>query len=121
MAITRQKKEEIFAALTDKFGRSKSVVFAANNGLSVEDLKKLRTELRTGNIDFQIAKKTLFLKLCSDKGISGLTKEMLDGAVGAAFSYDDQVAPAKLLSKFAKKHEKLALVGAILDGKVLTA
>lgn len=118
MAVTRKQKEDILATLVENFKKSKSVVFAANHGLSVNEMSELRTTLRDAGIDFQIAKKTLFMRASAESGIE-LSRELLDGPVGAAFSYEDEVAAAKALAKFAKKHEKLSLVIGVMEGKVL--
>lgn len=119
MAVSKQKKEVILQELVEKFGRSKSVVFAANHGLSVSELQELRNVLREEGVEFKIAKKTLLEKACEESGITGVQKGTLDGPVGAAFSYEDEVAAAKLLAKFAKDHEALSLVAGIMEGKLM--
>ena len=50
-------------------------------------------------------------------GFNALT-EQLTGPNAIAFS-DDAVAPSRVLAKFAKKHDKLVLKGAIVEGKVV--
>lgn len=119
MAVSKAKKTEILQELTAKFSRSKSVIFAANHGLTVSEIKQLRAELRKAGAEFQVAKKTLLEKASIDSGNGAISKEILDGPVGATFSYEDQVAAAKVLAKFAKDHEKLVLVAGIMDGNAL--
>lgn len=120
MAVTKQRKEEVLTSLIAQFGRSKSVIFARNLGLTVEDTKTLRTHLRNQAIDFEIAKKTLFQKAAEANNVEGFNKELLDGAVGAAFCETDEVLAAKLIAEFAKKNDKVELVGGVVDGKFLT-
>ncbi len=119
MAVSKKQKQDILSTLVDRFGRSKSVVFAANRGLSVSEVTELRRNLHESGVDFQVAKKTLLLKACADSSVEGMEKGLLDGAVGAAFSYEDEIINAKLLAKFAKDHENLVLIAAIMDGKVI--
>ena len=44
---------------------------------------------------------------------------LLTGPTAVAFGYDDPVAPAKILSEFAKTNRDLELKGGVLEGKVL--
>ena len=119
MAITRQKKEEILSKLVESFGAAKSVVFAKNTGLSVSDTRNLRAALRAENVSFTVAKKTLFKKAADSAKCEGFDMEILEGAIGAAVSSDDEVTPAKLIATFAKKNESLELIAGIVDGKFL--
>ena len=47
-------------------------------------------------------------------------EEVFQGPTAVAFGMEDAVAPAKILSDFAKKAEALELKGGILEGKVLS-
>lgn len=120
MPITRKRKEEQLAELVDKFKRAKTVSFAQNKGLTVFEVKELRGKLREKNSDMKIAKKTLMKIAAKEAGYKDVPDDVLKGAVGAVFTYDDDiVAGAKTIYEYAKKHEALALLGALLDGKVL--
>jgi large subunit ribosomal protein L10 len=44
----------------------------------------------------------------------------LTGPTAIAFSKEDPVAPAKILSNFAKKNENLKIKGGIVEGKVVS-
>lgn len=121
MAITREKKEQILQELTEHFSRAKSIVFAKNLGLSVSEVSALRSVLRKSGIVFKVSKKTLFRKAAESQGISNFSEDALDGAVGAAISFEDELAPAKILLKFLKETKKIELVAGILEGKALTA
>ncbi len=120
MPVTRLQKEDILKKLTDSFQRSKLVVFATNLGLSVEDLKKLRSRLREKGVEFTVAKKTLLEKAGASAGVQGIDKNALEGPVGAAFSYEDQIGAAKVLAAFMKENEKFSLVAGVMDGKFIT-
>ncbi len=119
MAVTKQKKEEVLTSLIESFGRSRSVVFVRNKGLSVKDDRSLRNILRLQSISFKVAKKTLFQKAADENNVENFEKDLLEGAVGAAFCETDEVLAAKLIAEFAKKNEKLELVGGVVDGKFL--
>lgn len=120
MAVSRSKKESILADLNTKFGTALSIVFVRNNGLSMKELDELRQLLRNEEATFKIAKKTLMKIAISSNNLPDVDDSVLEGPVAATFSFKDQVSSAKILANFAKTHDKLELIGGILDGKVLS-
>lgn len=119
MTITRKMKEETLAELIAKFKDAKSVIFSENKGLTVKEIQELRRNLREKKADLKVAKKTLIKLAAKEAGYTDIPDEIMPGSVGAVFSYDDVVAGAKEIYNYAKKHEALALLGGLLDGKVL--
>lgn len=118
MAVTKEQKKVILADLIEKFKKAKSVAFAENKGLTVLELGELRGGLRAKNAEMKIAKKTL-VKLAAKEAGYDVPDEILTGAVGTVFGYDDVVAGAKVVNDFTKKHPKVGLLGGLLDGKIL--
>lgn len=118
MAITKQKKDEILQELVDKFGRSKSTVFADYRGLDVASISELRNELRKGDAEMKVAKKTL-IKLAAKDTVGELDKSVMEGPVVATFSYEDPLSGIQILYKFSKKNENIKLLGGIVDGKMV--
>ncbi|MCK5413259.1 MAG: 50S ribosomal protein L10, partial [Candidatus Pacebacteria bacterium] len=59
MTITRQQKEKTVKNLSEKFSKSKSIVFLGFQGLTVKEDTDLRSKLREENIDYKVARKTL--------------------------------------------------------------
>lgn len=118
MAVSKQQKEEILQQLVDKFGKSKSVVFAEYRGLDVASLSDLRGRLRKENAEMQVAKKTL-MRLAGEKNDFTLDKSIMEGPVAATFSYEDPMSGIKVLFNFAKQNDKLKLLGGVVDGKVV--
>jgi len=118
MAITKQKKEEVLQELVDKFGRSKSVVFADYRGLDVASISELRKLLRDGDAEMKVAKKTLIALAAKDK-VGELDKSVMEGPVVATFSYEDELSGIQILYKYSKKNDNLKLLGGIVDGKVV--
>jgi large subunit ribosomal protein L10 len=118
MAISKKQKEEILQKLVDDFAKSKSVVFARNDGLSVEKISEFRGKLRDGNGKFKIAKKTLIKIAAQKNGVEEIADEFVDGAIGAVFSFDDEIFGAKQTFEFSKKNKKLQISGGIFFGKI---
>jgi len=122
MPKNKIQKQEILRNLSEKFKKSKSVVFAGFNALSVKDNEKLRDQLRKENSEYYVAKKTLMNIAFKDQ-MADLNVRTMDGKLAAIFSYEDEVAAAKILGNFRKDKDKEARVfflGGILEGKLLS-
>jgi len=120
MAVTRQVKEDALKVLVEKFGRSKSVVFANYRGLDVASISEIRNQLRKEDAEMKVAKKTL-MNIAAKDLFGELDKSMMDGQVAATFSYDDPLSGIRILYKFSKKNENIRLLGGIVDGKLVSA
>jgi len=119
MAITREKKEAILSELVEKFKDAQSVAFGQYSGMTVAELSGMRKSMREAGVEFRVAKKTLFKLAAQAHGIE-LPDEILEGTVGAAFSYKDMVSGPKLLKMTSKKVEVVKLMGGVMEGKVLS-
>lgn len=119
MATTRKMKESALEELREKFQKAQSVAFGQYAGLTVEQISKLRKELKSAGVEFKVAKRTLFKIAAKEQGYE-LPDEVMMGTVGAAFSYEDSVAGPRLIKKLMKDFEKLQLLGGIMEGKVMT-
>ncbi len=120
MAITREKKETLVAALVNKLQTAKSVVFTDYRGLTVEEIDEVRNQLREQGIEFKVIKNTLFKIAAKEAGIE-LSDDIIGGhPVAVAFAGDDEVAPAKVVYAYTKKNDKFGIVGGILEGKEIS-
>ncbi len=115
MPKTRQEKEIILNELVQKFQKFKSLVFINFAGLKVKDVSELRRLCEKEKIDYLVVKKTLIKLALSQVGIVGLDPKELKGNLALVFGFDDEVAPAKLLEKFAKDHEALKFLAGIVS------
>ncbi len=120
MPVSKAKKEEVIAELTDLFKNSKSVVFTDYQGISVKDVQTLRRNLLDNDSQFKVAKKTLVKLAAKEAGFDEIPEEALVGQVGVAFSKGDEIAAAKTLYDFSKTNETVKLLSAIMEGKTLT-
>jgi len=101
----------------EKLESSASSVVVEYRGLSVKEITELRRALLKDGIDFKVYKNSMVERAANDLGYSTLA-ESLTGPNAFAFS-KDAVAPARVLAKFAKKHESLVLKGGVVEGKVV--
>lgn len=121
MAITRDKKEEAVARLSEDLGRLKLAVLADYRGLTVAEVEELRTALGEQGIDYRVTKNTLLrIAVKNTPSLADVDPATFTGPMALALGYDDEVAPAKVIFQYAKTHEALEIVGAITgDGKLL--
>jgi len=121
MPKSKIQKGEIMRDLTERIKKSKSIVFAGFNALGVKDNEVLRLQLRAENGEYYVAKKTLLGRALKEQGIDNLDTKSLDGKLAVIFSYEDEVAPAKVVDAFRKdKEDKIFFLGGILEGKLLS-
>ncbi|MBQ6593653.1 50S ribosomal protein L10 [Candidatus Saccharibacteria bacterium] len=112
MAISRDKKNTLVADLTTLLSDSKMVVYAKYQGLSVKELQELRRLARESNVKIKVVKNRLVkvamkeIAAYKDTETSNLTGQLL-----YALGTDEDFDAAKVLTKFAKTHDKMELIG----------
>jgi large subunit ribosomal protein L10 len=112
MAISKDKKNELVADLTELLENAKSTVYAKYQGLTVAELQGLRKAAREAGVKIKVVKNRLVrvamgqIGVYKDTDTTGLTGQLL-----YAISNEDEVAPAKVLAEFAKTHDALNLLG----------
>lgn len=116
MARSKQSKQEILNRLAASADKALSVIFVSVKGLGVHEMEWLRKHLRSESSECIVAKKTLMTKVFAGTE-APIDFKALDGEVAAVFGYVDQVAPARLISTFAKQHESLKVLAGLLRGE----
>ncbi len=114
----KESKVKAVEELKDKFNRSSAVILTDYRGLNVADITELRRKLKEQGIEYKVAKNTLTRIAIKDFEY-GLD-EFLEGPTAMAFSYEDPVAPAKVLIDFAKIHKELEIKAGVVEGKVVS-
>ena len=117
--MNRDEKAAIVAELNDSFNRAKFSVVADYCGLTVSELEKIRRDLREASSEIRIAKNTLLRLAVTDTSCESLTDDFT-GTTAIVMSYDDPVAPAKVLAKCAEDFDKFQLRSAVLEGEKIT-
>ena len=113
-----EQKKAVVAELAEKFGKATSGVLVKYQGITVEQDTALRKSLREAGVEYSVIKNTLIGRACDEVGY-GAMKEHLEGMNAIAISYDDPVAPAKILKQYAEKIECFELRAGFLDGAVI--
>ena len=117
--VLAQKQSDI-AELKEKFEKSKLVILTDYRGINVEDITKIRADLRKANCEYKVAKNTTLKFAAKEANLEGIT-DVLEGPTAITFSYEDYVEPAKVLYNYAKTSEFYKIKGGIMDGKVIEA
>ncbi len=117
---TKAFKQDKIEKMKENFAKAKVAVVTEYRGLTVEEITNLRRALQKENSDYMVTKNTL-AKIASKGTQFEVLAETLKGPVAIAFGFHDEVAPAKILTKFIKDVKKGEIVAAALDGKLLNA
>jgi large subunit ribosomal protein L10 len=121
MPKTKQQKQEIGRDLKERLARAKAVVFTSFNALTVKENEVLRNELVKEQSEYYATKKTLLDRALKDANIE-VDARNLEGQVAITFGYADEVAPAKVISRFVKEFDgRVKFLGGILEGKFIDA
>jgi len=113
-----EKKKEIAEKLHEKFQKAEIVILTDYKGLNVLAMNDLRKKLRAENIEYRVVKNTLLARASEDTP-AALIRDKFKGPSAVAMSMEDPVAPAKVLSDFAKDNKKLEIMAAVMKGDKL--
>jgi large subunit ribosomal protein L10 len=112
------EKKRIVEDLNSRFEKSTLVILTDFKGLDVGAVSDLRRKLKEAGVDYKVAKNTLMARASADTPIAVL-KNFFQGPNAVAISYQDPVAPAKILAKFAEDTKRLEIRAAVLNGKLI--
>jgi len=115
--VDRAEKEELVAALHERLGSATALVVTRQSGMTVAESMELRRNVREAGASYRVTKNRL-VKLALEGTQFQALAPLFTGPTAIAVS-DDPVAAAKVCVAFAKKNEKLTIVGGGLAGQVL--
>ena len=117
---TIAKKQEQVNELAKEMKESNLVLLTDYRGITVEDVTKLRAELRNTNAEYKVIKNNIIRRALDANGEKELDS-LLEGPVALVMTKDDYLAPAKVIYNFTKDHDFYKIKGGIVEGKVMTA
>ena len=117
---TKAFKNDKVALIKEKIDKAQVAVVSEYTCLSLEEITKLRRELQKEGGDYMVTKNTL-AKIAIKGTPYEVLAETLKGPIAIAFGFTDQVAPAKVLSKFIKDTKKGEIIAAAMDGQLMSA
>jgi large subunit ribosomal protein L10 len=114
--MKKSEKETFVAEFRERRGRAPVIYFTDFTGLDVKSMSSLRQSLRDSGAEYVVGKNRLVKLALQDAGFPDLGDALI-GPTGVVFGYQDVVAPAKVLSDFAKDHEnRPAFKAGVLEG-----
>ena len=108
-------KQEVVEEIKNNMSNAATYVLFDYRGLTDAESKELRRKLRETGSDYKVYKNTLMARALADLGVD--IDSSLVGPSALAFG-TDQIAPIKVLSEFAKKHQALVLKVGVVDGVI---
>ena len=113
------EKQAIVAQLTEKVQKAAAGVIVDYKGITVEEDTALRKACRENEIDYAVVKNTLLRFAFNNNGLSELDG-VLNGTTSLALCDSDVIAPARVMSEYAKKlNGKFEIKGGFMEGKVI--
>ena len=120
MAVTRAVKEQELQELEQAFKGTESAVVVDFKGLKVPQVTELRRQIRAAKGQYRVVKNTLALRAMRGTPFEAL-REHFVGTTAVAYSGDDPVALAKVLTTFAKTAPALQIKAAVVQGRAIQA
>lgn len=117
--IIKQKEAEI-KELAEQFKSDKLILLVDYRGINVEQVTKLRSDLRNANASYKVIKNNIIKRALDANGESALD-EALEGPVALVIGNEDYLEPSKVIYNFTKDHDFYKIKGGVIEGKVMTA
>ncbi len=114
-----QQKQQLVADLSEKLKSAAAGVFVDYCGLTVEEDTILRNKMREAGIEYTVVKNTLTKRAANEAGYTEFD-EILNGPTALALSFDDVVAPARVVADFAKDHDIFEIKAGFMDGRAMS-
>ena len=120
MAVTRAVKVEELQELERSFKGTDSAIVLDFKGLKVPEVTELRRQVRVAKGSYKVVKNTLARRALKGTSFEPLT-EFFTGTTAVAYSGEDPVALAKVLTTFAKATPALQIKAAVVQGRAIKA
>jgi large subunit ribosomal protein L10 len=117
--LERAEKRDVVTALHDVIAKTGVVVVAHYAGLTVAQMTRLRSDMRSAGGQVKVAKNRLVKLALEGTDAKGIA-DLLKGPTCLAYSADPIAAP-KVAVKFAKANEKFVILGGAMGATVLDA
>lgn len=118
MLTLDQKKAQV-EELHEKLQKAAIIILTDYKGVTVESINELRRKLKEAGAEYRVVKNTV-LRRASENTDTAVVSDFYKGPTAVVLSYDDPVAPAKILSEFAKGNDKMEIKAGALNGSLLT-
>ena len=114
----KDKKKNYIQEMKVFFEKTSSIFVTHYQGLTVNQIDELRSEMRKHGILFKITKNRI-TKLALEGSKFKKLENLFSGPTAVAFS-EDAISSAKILTKFAKNNSNLKIIGGIMEEEPLS-
>jgi large subunit ribosomal protein L10 len=119
MKATKAQKQETVTTLVGRLQRSQTIYLADFTGLNVAKATDLRRKLRAAGVEYVVVKNTLARRALDQAAIAGLS-DHLAGPTALVLAGRDPVSAAKVLTDFAREHERPKIRVGLVEGKAVS-
>ena len=116
----KAEKAATVAAITTRLKASSTAVLADYRGMTVGQMRDLRTKLRGGGIEMVVVKNTLARRAATAAGYEPLSAELV-GPIAMLFAVDDVSAPARILNDYIRANRKMVIKAGLVEGQLIKA
>lgn len=121
MPKTKSQKQAVVQEVAESLKKSKMVVLTDFKGLKVKEVTALRRELSQNNSACQVVKKTIMNLAFKEAGINYDANQLPGNIIGLSFDFDESLSPVKIVTKFNKGHEAMAILGGFMEKNFINA
>ena len=118
MAVTRADKEQELQELTAAFKGADTAILVDYKGLNVPAVTELRRQIRGAKAQYKVVKNTLAKRASKGTKLAALEAHF-EGTTAVAYTGDDAVALAKVLTTFMKTAPMLQVKAAVVQGQAI--
>jgi large subunit ribosomal protein L10 len=115
--MNRAEKQQWIDDTNKQVASAEILIIAHYKGLNVAEMTQLRRNIRAAGASFKVTKNSLAHLALKDTPYEGLS-DMFKGPTAVAYA-NDAVAASKAMHEFAKKNDKLVLLGGAFNETVL--
>ena len=113
-----ESNKEVVRNLAKDFGSAKGAVLVDYRGINVAQDTELRAALRKAGVRYRIIKNTMARFAIKEVGLDDLAQYLV-GPTAMATSDSDAIEPARIMSEYVKKIDKLKIKAGVVEGKVV--
>lgn len=115
-----KEKQAVIDEIKEKLERAQSAVVIDYIGISVAQADAMRRKLREADVDYTVYKNSLVSRAVEGTKYEAL-KDVLAGPSAFAFSFDDAIAPARVLNGIIKEYKKMEFKAGVIEGTYFDA
>jgi len=115
-----EKKAKIVQDLEERVSKAQIGILADFSGIKVGPMTQLRRQVREAGGELKVAKNTMLRRAAGESSLIAPVAGELKGPNALVLGFEDPVALAKLLVKFAQDLPLLKIKGGVIGGQTLT-